>query len=322
MMIFSSQVANIRVLQEKEIEDAWPQSFSSVDGKILFQGKGYIDVDRDNISFEESFADHFRIINDRFPFKSEAEKTYRRIIYPRHSGLYQVIGGELYLFHMHASGWAIGGYEKLHLISLRLVDNRWEAACELDISDCLRGEGGESAKMVRMVMKYINNRIIAYINTGSRDGSCVVVDVSSPSELKLIEKRPVLFDWGLFFDEQDKFAIPLVSIDGVDIKEKIQLSVDLYTEILINEYGEYRTSVVDIDGDRISFFHVSGKGIKRYDVIDWDDENVYCELSVERSFTILEQLIDRWCNRVFTKNGCDYGRGSCTTAELFCGTDL
>ena len=88
----------------------------------------------------------------------------------------------------------------------------------------------------------------------------------------------------------------------MDIKERIRLSIDL----VLHNFEAYRSSMVDIQGDRISFFFVSEEGIKRYDVTGWDDENIHCKFGIERTFTILERMLSSYNNHTFVKDGLLY----------------
>jgi fumarate reductase subunit D len=297
MLFFSSQVANIRILQEKQIEYSWPQNFANIEGRILFPGRGYVDISKDNISLGKSFANPFRIIHGK-----RYDKKCRIWLYPSdYPGIYQIIGGDLYFFNLRAYGWSIdrkANYEKLYLRSFKLVDTQWEQASELEISDCLKGKGEGPVQSVHMAMQYIDNKIVAYIN-----GSYAVIDVSEPLQLKLVNEKHGLFKWMRLSDDQKGFAISSIPVEGIGIKERIRLSIDLYYEIFGNHSDTFRSSIVDIDGDRISFFHFTDESIKRFDVTGWDDENIYCKLSVKRPFTILERIPSSWNNRAFVKNG-------------------
>lgn len=104
-------------------------------------------------------------------------------------------------------------------------------------------------------------------------------------------------------ETKQRSVISLLPIDGIDIKERIRLSIELHYEIYIDRNRNYGSSVVYIDGDRISFFHVSDKGVKRYDVTGWDDEKIFYKLSVERSFSMLERFPISWFKKSFVNNG-------------------
>ena len=303
MLFYSSQVANIRILQEKEIEYAEPHSFNNIDGRIVLQPQNYIDFDKNAILVRKAFDDPIKILHEKYFSRLQGNKRYGVRLYPMYPGLYQRIGGELYFFELLALGKTTDTkppyeYEKLFLSSFKLVNTHWEQASELEISDCLRGKSDEPVPHVHMAMRYMDNKIVAHIN-----GTYAAIDVSEPWRLKLIDKKLGSFRRIWPSEGPKRFSLSLIPIEGMDIKERIRLSIDLPFGIFPNFNDTFRSSIVDIDGDRISFFYFTKKGLKRYEVTGWNDEKIHCKLSAERSFTMLEQISSYWGHRSFVKNG-------------------
>ena len=320
LMLFSSQVANIKVLHEKEVEDSsgW-SSIANVGGKLIFQGqsyvsgRSYIDIDNDNISLSNISRElDYRIANRRPP---EMEGYYVRR-YPSDGMLYKNVGNDVYSFNIHAYYRKEGRgpsqkrfYEKAYLRSYKHDGKNRMPICELDISDCLPDRINIH---LRVAMRLIDNRLIACVNN-----SCVVVDVTDPGELKLIEKkldvlkqiRPYTYK-----DRKKEFAIPLVPVEGIGLEERIRFSIDLSYRFYYGSNNFYESSIVDVHDAKFAFFFVDYDDIVRFDVIRWDDENIYCQLSGTRPFTILESMTGatRFYNDKFVKNGKLYCRNDHT----------
>jgi hypothetical protein len=311
MMLLSSQVANIKVLHEKEIGyNEGLLSIEDIGGRLIFHGshlyygRSYIDIYENKISLT-NISENLNY--GKFNIPPEIEGYYARR-YPRGEHLYKNIGNDLYSFEIHvyyrveeeeASGKRKTFCEKVYLRSYNDMGENWMPVGELDISDCL----ANNISGVRLAMRLIDNKLIAVLNY-----SCVVVDVTEPEELKLIDKKlDVLKNFRPFYfrGRQEEFDIPLVPIEGISEEEKIRLSIDLNFYF----YGEYspiyKSSIVDIHDGKYAFVFIDYDEVVRYDVIHWDDEKVYCKFSASRPFTILEIITDQpgSFSPKFVKNG-------------------
>ncbi len=286
MMLFSSQVANIKVLQEKEIESPWwgRDSLDYVGDRILFQGQSFVDIDKNKISFSDIDGSP-----DDITVPITRMERYHNRMYPRWGGLIKEVGDNLYFFYIYAYYRTNEEeppshkefYEKVYLRSYKYIGDSWTPVCEVDISDCLA-----DSTYPQIAMRLIGNTIIAFINN-----SLAIVDVTDPKELKLIDKKlDVLKGWmGYYHERRKEFAIPLVPAEEIGIKERIKLSIDWnYRFSFRNDI--YESSIVDIHDEKISFFLVSNDDIARFDVTSWDDENIYCKFNTARPLTILEGI--------------------------------
>jgi hypothetical protein len=155
-------------------------------------------------------------------------------------------------------------------------------------------------------MRLIGDKIIVFIRH-----SFVVVDITNPGELKLLDTKLDVLKGRIapyYRDRRGKFIIPIVPVEGISIEEKIKLSIDWYYSNYI-----YEASIVDIHDEKISFFLVSRNDIARFDVTRWDKENIYCRFSTARSLTILEGMTGALERRkAFVKNGRLYCSGDKT----------
>ena len=287
LMLFSSQVANIKVLCEREIDAAGTNELAYLGNRVILNGISYVDIDNNKISLSHVAPDP----DTGLAWLAWGESAYGREGYiaqiypdPRHGGLYKKVGDEVYslVIYAYCSEEISGLYEKVYLRSYRFAEDPQPRASELDISDCLM----DRINRIRIAARLIDNILVVCV-----DDSCIVVDVADPNELRQIdEKINVLKDvrWHLEYEDRSKtFAVPLVPINDINIEERIRLSIDL----IYRFYGSiYESSIVDIHDGKIAFFSASQRDVARFDVTSWDDEKIYCRFSAARPFTILEGM--------------------------------
>ncbi len=312
MMLFASQVANIKVLAEKGVSQERSRGLERVGEEILLPWYGYVNIDENTISFTDSGGD----VPFHPPVFRYEEDGYSIRTYPyRNSAKLYRIGSETYSFAIHdyyvtediprknGKVYKTDIHEKLYLRSFRFRDNSWDMVCELDISDCLENR----TSSVRTAMRFADNRIDLFVNR-----SYISLDATNPAELRIIDKklnalkRPVSY-----LVRHGEFGIPLLPIEEIGTEERIKLSIDF-------NYGQYypyrdifESSTVDVGDESMSFFLVLPKEIVRFDVVRWDDEKVWCKFGGSRPFTVLERLGDNYYSNVFVKKGRLYicGRG-------------
>jgi len=309
MMLFSSQVANIKVLQEKKIEffgllgsQLGRPSIEKVGEKLIFQGTSYIDIHQNKISSNDFSKDTTYIIHYGPP---RMEGYYLRR-YPRDGILDKIYGNDVYSFTMDAyyreekrGSTTKRFYEKIYLKSYKHTDNSWRPVFELDMSDYLTGR----IDILRVAMRLTENKLIVCVNN-----SCSVVDITDPGELKLIDKKlDVLKKYWPYphRNRKEEFTIPLIQVEGIGTEEKIRLSIDLSYRFYYGSNNIHESSIVDVHDSKFSFFFVDFEDIARFDVTRWDTEKVYCRFSGARPFTILESVTaaPRFYNDNFVKNG-------------------
>ncbi|MDT8304150.1 MAG: hypothetical protein RQ760_21890 [Sedimentisphaerales bacterium] len=323
MMLFSSQVANIKVLQEKEIDISYRwNSLDYAGSRVVFQGYIYVDTDKGRISLNNiSGGPNFGLASRPPRMEGYRVRRYpRRPRYPSRGRIYKNIGNDIYsfvidaYFHQEQEGHSTSQkrtYEKIYLRSYKHTEKYWTLVCELDISDCLT----DRIDTPRATMRLIDNRLIACVHN-----SCVVVDVTEPGELKIIDKYlDKLKKYGPYGSKPPKnrkkeFAIPLVPVEEIELQEKIKLSIDLNYQFHYGGNNIYKYSIVDVHDGKFAFFFIDYDDIARFDVIRWDDEKVYCKYGSSRPFTILESVTgaDRFYDDNFVKNGKFYCRNNHT----------
>ncbi len=329
LMLFSSQVANIRVLDEKEIKDS-PRRRGTLDKagqSLIFQGHNYVDVGKRDISLREIVSDRAGVVNpplygiigldsegQQFVYDPRA-KDYVTKIYPRRpKALYRCTEDGMYYFGIISYYRQEGKshiHERVYLRSHKLVGNSWRLVGELDISDLM----GDNVSYLRAAMRLIDNRLVACVNR-----SFVVVDVAEPGDLKQIDKGldviQVYGHWSLRdLVHQDEFEVPLIQVEGISLEERIKLSIDLRYRLYDFDNDIYRFSMVDTHNDKIAFFSVFDDEIVRFDVIRRDEKTAYCKFSNSRPFTILEAVTGEtfhFRRHTFVENGRLYIPGRYT----------
>jgi len=248
MMLFNSQVANIKVLQEKEIEShdwRW-NALDSAGDRVIFQGRSYINTNNNKISFSNIDVNPDDI--DEITVPTTRIGGYRTRIYPWRGRLYKKTEGNLYslaIYVYYRNEEKKDIYEKVYLRSHMFTGESWMQDDELDISDCL-----EDSTYPSTTMRLIDNKLIVLVNK-----SLVIIDVSDPQELKLIDKKlnALKSRAPYFYDRRKEFAIPLVPVEEISSEERIRLSIDRYYH-----YNDiYETSKVNIHNKQISFFRIS-----------------------------------------------------------------
>lgn len=313
LMLLKSQIANIKVFDEKQIESSsgWG-TLDNFQNRIIFGGRSYVDVGKDRITLHKIAASpiHGNLAIDsagRQTIYGPRVKGLSEDTYPRWGrGLYKNDGNDIYYFVILAyykkeeeEHHDKRIYEKIYLRSYKLTDESWMPVNELDISDCLANK----TYIVRMAMQLVDNVIVACINR-----SCIVVDVTDPVQLKRIETNVDGLKYVYSLDRRKEFHIPLIPVKDISMEERIRLSIDV-----VYHYGRmHESSVVDIHNSKIAFFLASNMDVARYDVTRWDEENVYCKFITARPFTILESIGGLYFDNAFVKDGNLYCYGKDT----------
>lgn len=324
LILFSSQVANIRVLDEREF-GRFQWGFGTLDkvgNRTIFQGTQYVEVGENEISLRNLGSDDSGIVNPPSYGNIGIDSEGNRVIYgPRPEGYfvatYPRYPNALYMntedgtYHFGIVSYyrqetqdtwkhqKKNIYEKVYLRSYKPIENSWKVIGELDISDCL----GDSKEYIRMAMRLVDKTLIACVNR-----SFVELDVTQPDKLKLIVKKLDVIRGGLMWmgdeERQEDFSIPLVPVEGISTEERIKLSIDLAYRF-DHRNDIYDSSIVDIQNDKIAFFSVSERDVGRFDVIRWDEKKIYCKFTAARPFTVLEAMVPSYgsaYDRVFVED--------------------
>ena len=302
MLLFTRQVANIKVLDEIEIdaEHAYIGSLNRISDSVLLASTFEVDTNNQKIQLVNSFSPPSEALQKQRqgiqPFYTR-EKDHYPEPFPRYSVVSYCIGEQLYTFRLNSyyirekvgkNSWA-PKYKKAYICSYRLAEGIYRVPVSaLDLADCI-----DEKKAWKAGLRQIDDKLIIFIQD-----SFAVIQIKADGSLELVEKRiNGLKGYSRHLSDREKiFKIPMMSIDGVELNERVKLTVDVnygYHHF----YSSWRSdnlfcenTHVDIDGDKISFCLLDEGGIQRYDVVKWDEEYIYCKFRDERPFTFLEQM--------------------------------
>ena len=301
MLLFSGQVANIRILDELGVERPKPgyyieSRFKKLGHRIVIPTvgewlSGYeVVVSQNRISLSE--------VQETLPSEEPqhldippADSAIEEGLIPGYArgGIYHTIGEDLFYFSMcpyYVNVQVTDEYgdirerrrwKKVLLRSFRMTEDVPVPQSSLDLSDCILDEN-----YPRSVMCLIEtDLIVARIHS-----RCMAVRVSDKGDLRLIERNTINNVSPAFVHRNQVFTLPLFPLDSVGIRDRIRLSIDAM------RYGRYywsTSSLIHTDNDNTLFAMVSRNDIARYDVIKWDQESIYCQFRDARPFTFLEQ---------------------------------
>jgi hypothetical protein len=316
MLLFSRQVANIKVLDEADYKGyadltlisqrfIWNEPFQlggSGSGVKIRDGK--IIINDDSFTYLHPY---YQSKSDE-AVQDKKEEGLGLSTYPEENFVFHEMQGQLYAFVLYKyykpvkEEYKEGRFGEIHidkecyLKSFKVTDRQYEPIASLDLSDCLHERVN-----TYYTMRFVGNKIVAFIAD-----QCVTISISEYGDMEILGKGKMKrYMSHLVLNEQQDFKIPLIPSNGINTKERIRTSIDF------NYWGGYRDvnyftrrSLVDIHEDEISFYHIYKNELARFDVINWDDEYVYCRFRDARPFTFFEQRVspinDGWR---FVQNG-------------------
>ena len=303
LMLFNSQVANIRVLQEKEIKYLrGPFRLDNVADNLVLGRQSSVNISKIDLSrIDISLSDIQIDPQDVFIRSTFRDDQVRIHPYQWDEGLYKRVGDNLYSFSICEQYGQEGGtdiHKDALFISHKFTGGAWIQADLIDLSECL----SDRTRYPRMDMRLFDNVLVVCIND-----SYVVVDVTNPNQLKTLDTRlNALKNLRPHHrDYRKEFGIPRIHVKEIGIEEQIKLSIDRYH----GRGDTYNSSIVDVHNGKITFFRTHGYGedIVRFEVTHWDDKKVYYKLSASRPFTLLERLTGKFdFHETFTQGGKIY----------------
>lgn len=318
MLLFSTQVANIRVLDEKESQFASTDCLSAVDGRVMLADYGYVDVTGGKINLQPFDDRFFKYIKTR-PKGKDADEyikasdnkgfswawAFRRVFYMLDGEIFQLKMMAYYEPEKRADGKETRSrnYKKLFLLRRRLADDGPYALTVLDLSDFLQSHGG-SLSLGRVLMRRFDNKLVLCIGD-----KLVEVDLSMSNKLEISNKHDLVTTRGWIFAKDNKeYRIPLLPVEGIGPVERIKSSIDYHiANILGDSQRSFNYSCVDIHNDKIAFIVHGEDNFTRCEVTRWDDKSIYFKITAVRDFTILENTFgSNWWYHTFVKDGRFY----------------
>ena len=307
MMLFTRQVANIKILDVINTKNHGILHTTNDRFAIMsYTGYHYVNFNNNSIELEpiENPAEIFKSRRNMEPLY-KVEESLKHHIYPDFfdSKLFFKSAGNTYSLSLHEYYYLEKIDEKknkartrhLYLHSTEMHGPHYvKQVAALDLSDLIH-----NGSLSNPSMRLIEDKLIILTS----NDIFAVVQVDAQGGLQLLEKNNHRLRLGLqtLVNRNNIFKLPLIATQQISIEQRIKLTIDYIHGI----YDFPIKSIVDIHGDQISFARVSEDEVTRYDVVEWDDEFVYCQYNNSRHFTFLEQMFDsiHGSDNYFVKDG-------------------
>lgn len=315
MMLFARQVANIKVLDEIEIQDRHIGigGLQRIDDTLRWNLRFEVETSDQKIKLKDNYTEPSEDLLKQLqnqPRLYQVEEGLGLDMYPSLAEMSYNNGRDTYIFRLNAyyrerkkgkrGTTIVRDHEKVYLCSYKLLEGFHSIGVSaLDLSDCIYEEDA-----FHMAMRQIGDKLVVFIKD-----SYAVIQIKEDGSLELIDKKvDGLKGFSRRLTSTDKiFKLPLLPVQGISIEERVKLSLDInYC------YGRWRQaenlhrySLTDISGDKISFCLLDEYRISRFDVVKWDEENIYCRLRDQRPFMFLEQMFGQLGDRdtYFVRDG-------------------
>lgn len=305
-MLFTRQIANIKVLDEIQTPETFYGRIGKTDNQIFGLRFGTIQIENDKIklnpvdsvSRQEFIIQRGEKLKTLLPEQSGLRWNFDIYSYPIYTAIENktlMISMSAY-YHQDKTEHITAGrkYEKLYVCVFEINDGFDIPASVVDVSDFLKNNNHPN-----IAMRKIDDKLLVVVNQ-----SYMFFEIESGGQLKILDKKiDVLRPYYAYGELHDTVQIHLIPIEQLDVMERIEFSIDIVNRV--NPNYNMTHSRVDIVGDKISFCRFSKAGIVRYDVDRWDDKSIYGAVRDGRPFTLLEQMFSgvyEW-NNSFVQDG-------------------
>ncbi len=289
-LLFSRQVANIKILDEKKLSaENMVMRFDKRGGKLALSSGFQVETRNNTIDLKP--------IN---VFRTEYAKLRAEIEplgipdglsggqYPYESDIYCQIGTDHYALRLFVYGQTEevtteeGELVKrsfhvkhAYLLCWRDVEAGRVAVSHLNLSEYLK----EDDSMSGIVLRVTKDKVVVLIQD-----HCLVIDMSQPDSPVVIEDKPLKRSF--VFGGADAGVFPVLPVESLDPQDRIRLSIGLASRYQ-HRGGKV---VINEESDPVSYVLVSHSGIARYEVTGFDDKIITLNRRDERPFTLLETL--------------------------------
>ncbi|MCH8216046.1 MAG: hypothetical protein IH892_04665 [Planctomycetes bacterium] len=289
-VLLGRQVANIKILDEVQVTYGPDGMFVKEPGRYELMNREVTIAD-DGISVRDlnlqareeereillerlrTMPPHYEV-EEGLQLRSNPSPRYGRFIWELEG---QEHAFALYLYSRRENVTGKNGrevkrtrFKKVYLRSFQRVGQVRLPVSTIDLSDCIIEE-----RHPRPAMRRIEDKLIVFI-----EDQCLVVRISDGGQLELIERKKYLRMARIRNDEP--FTIPLLPAAGVDIRQRVKLSVDVAVGFHRDRL-HMATLVSDYDR-KMHFALVTDDRLARYDVLDWDQEKMHCQFRDARAF--------------------------------------
>lgn len=288
-LLFSRQIANIKILDEKKLAEDTALRFDQRGGELSVSSGHKVLTANQSIDLAEFSPPSGAVLAQ---MKSEAkhyevDSSLHVRQYPYGADIHQKIGADHYAFRLctyfeteevtteEGKEKTIRHYRNAYLWCWR--DSEWGRVLvsRLDLSDYLNTE----ASLRTLAMRLAKDKAVVLL-----EDRCLVIDIAKPETLAVIEDKPL--KRSLFFGRIEAGVFPLLPVGSLDTQDRIRLSLGL-----VGRYQYHRGDiVVNNQSDPVSYVLVSYEGIARYEFEKAVNETVIFKRRDERPFTVLETL--------------------------------
>ncbi|MFC1760973.1 hypothetical protein ACFL6U_02710 [Planctomycetota bacterium] len=206
-------------------------------------------------------------------------------------------------------------HNKLMLWSFKRQGSFIEPVSYLDISDCLNGD-----QRPRGMMRQIGGQLVLVINN-----HCLAINVHDTGDIELVERgrHPLV----RYPAPSDTLTLPLLPLQTLTMHDRIRLSIDLVfnpNNVGYRLLGWHRRlivgrdkTLVEMNRDTIRFatldqrydgWSLRNNRLLCYEVTDWNENEIHCQLHSQRPFTFWENLSGNrsWRRYYFVQGGHIY----------------
>ncbi|MCK4999794.1 MAG: hypothetical protein KAS23_09670, partial [Anaerohalosphaera sp.] len=326
MMLFTRQIANIKVLDEKIIRGPFVNCIKHAGDKLLleFQVQTHPDPNPNEHKFENFFIE---ASNDHIKYETISDPTQRHrlyfsvdysvykqdgyytISYPKENKSFINIDNNYYSFEIHVYRRTDDPnkknrhrkyfHEKAFIRTFKTMGKTSELISEIDITDLI----GNVNYYPSVAIRRIDNRFLVRFNK-----NCLLAEISQTGRIKLIEKitdcLPHIKYNRTYRDKQ--FSIPMVPLESISIDDKIRFSIDTRYKWNLPVGDITHNSLVDKQEGKYIFAKITEKAIERYKVVSWNENEIIAEFVDDRPFITFESIFgnpDEYEEQYFIKDG-------------------
>ncbi|MCE5186562.1 MAG: hypothetical protein LLF76_10595 [Planctomycetaceae bacterium] len=309
MLLFSRQIANIKVLDQVSTPDTFRGMLYTAGDRVVAPGLANVSISQDSRIRAESMPPSLIKQANRMEPRQDIESTlhyrpdgwFHKTVYSAGKSIY-AYSFDHYYYEKEIDEKKISEYEKLELRISQFQDGRFMPLSFVDLSEFIIDKQYPDTRV-----RLVQDKLIIVVNK-----NILLAQIQDNGSLSVIERKVnqlARYSPHVNRGSFDKaFAIPLVPIEHISPEERIGLSIDTnFTFWWSNR------SLVDISADGIQFCLVRGGQIEKYKVQRWDDKNVWCRFVERRPFTLLETLFGGsfgYNDWQFVKNGKLYVYGN------------
>ncbi|NQV34762.1 MAG: hypothetical protein HQ515_18860 [Phycisphaeraceae bacterium] len=298
ILLFSRQIANIQILDEKPISRTSYPGLVRRGDKVTVQfsetQKSY-EIETQNRTIElvelqerPSASETAREAYEAARSLAPKFENYRDMKFGRDSK-YMEIDRDSGQYRLHLVAYnrtesfikknGTGGqrriYEKAYLRSYRVMEGGSIPLESLDLSDYL-----ERDEHPRLAMGLTEDRVVVLLNK-----TCLAIDLSDLQAMEVVESKPIKRN----YHGPDE-RVDLIPLESIDMGDRVRLSI------------QWRgLQCIPTNNDNSDYVTVTAEGMALYKIEKWDEKRAYAKLLDKRSYTFWERM--GWRDQLFVRGG-------------------